>query len=446
MQKADVLIIGAGMAGVAAAHALKDSGLTTIVLEGSSERIGGRIWSSTKWSDCTIDLGASWLTHELINPLTDIVIANGIEVADSELLDFSLRTANGRVLSQAEIADLFVHFLAIYGEVKLNAQKYREEGRKDVAASEEFDRILHARKLDREVEDGVRYLMNFAIEEPNASGLKDLSLYNWDDDYVFVQMALGVFPKGYKQLIDLFADGVDIRMDHVVDRVAYTDDDVTVSTTKHGDFQAAQAIIAVPHAILHHKDIQFSPDLPAWKKQSIENIRPGLSDKFYFRFPHVFWDQDRNLVNRIDDTGQGRWSTWINYYKYTQKPVIFAFNRDEYALQLEQMTDEQILAEAMPILRKAYPQARVPEPEAIQRSHWGTSPLSRGTLTHIPPGSHSADYTNIGKPWRSLRFAGDSTVAEFPGLAMAAYMSGVREASRVRRHAGVLKPIRRRAK
>lgn len=442
MQEADVLIIGAGMAGVSAANALRDSGLTTIVLEGNPDRIGGRIFSSNQWKDATIDLGASWITHELMNPLTDIAIANGIEISQSELLDFSLRTAAGHKLSEDDIARLFALYLEIYGEVKLNAEQYMEEGKPDSRASEEFARVLKKRKLSRDDENGVKFLFNFAIEEPNASGLDDLSLFHWDDDYVFLQLALGVFPKGYRQLVDVLAEGIDIRKDHVVSSVTYTEKDVTVSTN-HGDFHASQAIIAVPHAVLHNNVIKFSPDLPAWKRDAIRNIHPGVSDKFYFRFPSVFWDQEPHLVNRIDDTGEGQWSTWINYYKYTKKPIIFAFNRNDYAKKLEQMTDEQVVAEAMPILRRAYPSSRVPEPEDIQRSSWFSNPFSQGTLSHVPPGSSGADYTNIGRPWGSLRFAGDSTVAEYPGLVMAAFLSGVREANRVRRHAGVLKPHRR---
>jgi Monoamine oxidase len=442
MQETDVVIIGAGMAGVSAANTLRDSGLTTIVLEGSPGRIGGRILSSDKWKGATIDLGASWITHELVNPLTDIAIVNGIDITQSELLYFSLRTADGRKLSEKEIAGLFALYLDVYGEVKLNAEGYREQGKADICASEEFARVLKRRKLSRDVQNGVKFLLNFAIEEPNASGLEDLSLYHWDDDYVFLQLALGVFPKGYRQLVDVLAEGIDIRKDHVVSGVAYTEKDVTVSTN-HGDFHAAQAIIAVPHAVLHNRDIAFSPDLPAWKTQAIDNIHPGLSDKFYFRFPSVFWDEEPHLVNRIDDTGEGKWSTWVNYYKYTNQPIIFAFNRNEHAKKLEQMTDEQVVAEAMPILRRAYPSCRVPEPEDIQRSFWGSGQFSKGTLAHVPPGSSGADYTNIGKPWRTLRFAGDATVPQYAGLVMAAYLSGVREGHRVRRNAGVLKPVRR---
>jgi len=443
MQEANVLIIGAGMAGVSAADALRDTGLKTIVLEGNAHRIGGRILSSGHWPDAHIDLGASWITHELFNPLVKVAADNHIEIAPSELLDLSLRTADGRKMAEEEIEQLFALFLDMYAEVKLNAESYREEGKADPPASEEWQRVLADRHLSPEVENGIRFFMNFAIEEPNNSPLTDLSLYNWDDDAIFLQVAMGVFPKGYRQLVDVFAKGIDIRMDHLVRKIAYTGSDVTVSTAGHGDFHAAQAIITLPHAILRRKDVVFEPELPAWKRGWIDRLHSGLSDKFYFRFESVFWDEDPHLVNRIDDSGKGAWSTWINYFKYTGQPVIFAFNRNEHAARLEAMPDDEVIAEGLAILQRAYPDKPLPKLVGFQRSKWGSNPFSRGVLAYTPPGAANEDYANLGKPWRSLRFAGDSTVPEYHGLVMAAYLSGLREARRVRRHAGVLKPSRR---
>ena len=95
---ADVLIIGAGMAGVSAASALRASGINPIIIEGRSDRIGGRIWTSFKWSDAPVDLGASWLTHETINPLAKLAAESGITTAPSNLLNFTLSEADGEIL------------------------------------------------------------------------------------------------------------------------------------------------------------------------------------------------------------------------------------------------------------------------------------------------------------------------------------------------------------
>src|SRR4051794_2750514 len=64
--QADVIVIGAGMAGVSAAWALGPH-KHVIVLEGRPDRVRGRIWTNRTWADEPVDLGASWLTHETIN-------------------------------------------------------------------------------------------------------------------------------------------------------------------------------------------------------------------------------------------------------------------------------------------------------------------------------------------------------------------------------------------
>src|SRR5215471_634111 len=56
----DVAIIGAGAAGLGAAHALKDSGLSVIVLE-ARDRVGGRAWTVQASPEVTFDVGCGWL-------------------------------------------------------------------------------------------------------------------------------------------------------------------------------------------------------------------------------------------------------------------------------------------------------------------------------------------------------------------------------------------------
>ena len=68
---ADVIIIGAGIAGLAAANSFEDSGISYLLLEGT-ERIGGRMHSFL-WQNTTIELGANWITGDNEkNPIWDI--------------------------------------------------------------------------------------------------------------------------------------------------------------------------------------------------------------------------------------------------------------------------------------------------------------------------------------------------------------------------------------
>jgi monoamine oxidase len=426
---ADVLIIGAGMSGAAAGWALQSAGIRPMLLEGRPDRIGGRIWTSYAWADAPVDLGASWLTHRTINPLATIASQQGIRTVPSDLLNLTLSEPDGRILPQEEVDEVFSIYSATYAGVKTISAERMAARLPDIPASRAFETIFAYEKLSPQMLQKVGFFLNYTIKEPNAAPLRDLSLNYWDDDYVFVQLYTDVFPNGYVQLVNYLARGLDIRLNHKVSEIAYGPEGVTVATNQ-GSFQAPYAIVTLPHAILHRDAVTFAPDLPAWKRGAIRRLHTGLSDKFYLRFPRLFWDPEPNTLGRIAETSESHWSTWLNFYKYTGIPMLMVFNRDEYAHRLEGMSDTQVIDAAMAVLRKQYG-SRIPDPVGMQRSAWAMDPFARGTLPHVPPGASGADYELMGQPVGSLRFAGDATNADFPGLAMGAFLSGVREAGQV---------------
>jgi len=431
MENTDVIIIGAGSAGITAAHTLSGK-LDTIILEANADRIGGRVYSSLTWPDETCDLGASWITHELINPLTDFVEKHHIKVVQSELLNFGLRDAQGKPLSDDEIAALFALFEEIYVAVKEEAEEREGNGEVDCAASDAFERAIASRNLSRDEELGVRYFLNYSVAEPNASDVDKLSLYRWDDDLIFAQAALAVFPNGYVEIFEKMAKDLDIRMNHVVTEICRDRDGVTVRTSNGNEFRASYAIVTLPHGVLKHGvnegSLKFEPALPQRKVDAINRLETGLSDKFYFRFDECFWEKDKDMVNLVDPDGNGAWSTWINFYRYTGRNVLACFNRTEHAKRLQSMSDDAVIDEAMQVITRVYGPRSRPQ---MQRSHWGTDPFSRGTLAYVPPGASSDDFTMLGLPTGRICFAGDSTVAAYHGTVFAAYLSGVREATRI---------------
>ncbi len=426
---ADVLIIGAGMAGVSAASALRASGINPIIIEGRSDRIGGRIWTSFKWSDAPVDLGASWLTHETINPLAKLAAESGITTAPSNLLNFTLSEADGEILPETEVESLFGLYESTYAEVKLMAEQRIAQRLPDLPASDAFEKVIARSRLSPTVMRRLGYFLNYGIKEPNATTLCDLSLKYWDDDLVFVMLYTSVFPRGYVQLVNHLAAGLDIRMGHVVSDIVYGPHGVTV-VTNQGEFNAPYAVVTLPHGVLRSGSVAFTPELPAWKQAAIERLHTGVSDKTYIRFPSVFWNPQPDSLGRIAETSESRWSTWINFYKYEKVPLLMSFNHDKYALQLESMSETQVMDAAMTVLRKQYGRT-IPDPLGIQRSRWGADPFAHGTIAHVPPGATSDDYELMGMPVGPLGFAGDSTTSLYPTLVFGAYLTGQREGARI---------------
>ncbi|HVR37865.1 MAG TPA: FAD-dependent oxidoreductase [Thermoanaerobaculia bacterium] len=431
-RRADVLVIGAGMAGVTAAQSLRqfDEDLEVIVLEGRPDRIGGRIWSSYEWPEAPIDLGASWVSHLTINPLGAVAKENGIELCDSDLFNIHLTQGNGRALTEKETNATMMRFFGVYAEVKCRAEERRESGKRDIDAGREFARALDKLKLPKQKRRNVEFFLNMSVADANGADLDQLSLYEWDDHYVEIMLEAAVVPQGYVKILDAMAEGLDIRLDHAVSRICYDKKGVTVETN-HGKFRAAYAVVTLPHPVLASDAVEFSPRLPDWKRKAIRNVGVGLADKFWFLFKKCWWKWDKDFLGRVDEKGEGRWSTWLNFHHYKKDlPLLMCFNRTEHALALEKMTDDEVIDEALEVLRNAYGSS-VPRPLRMKRSMWHADPFARGTIPNIPVGSSTSVYNTLGRPVGRLRFAGDSTIREFNGLVFGAFLSGAREAGKL---------------
>lgn len=435
---ADVIVIGAGMAGISAAAHLHPH-RRVIVLEGRRERIGGRIWTSYAWPDEPVDLGASWLTHEQVNPLRRIVDAAGIRLITSQLTNLAL-FEDGTRLPDSVVSHLEDTFAGIVVQMKLIGAQRLALGQPDIPASQAFDAVVSKMSFDSVTRRRINYFASHVFQEAQAAPLSALSTFELGEDGVTLQglTTASIIPEGYAQLVHLFAQGLDIRLGHVVDTIAYGKNGVAVTLEDGRTLRAKYAVVTLPLGVLKAGSVTFIPDLPRWKRRSIDRLGFGSTEKTYLRFPRAFWPIDKDGVDRVAETPEGRWSAWFNFHKYTVgpngepgKPTLLSFNHAPYGTQLEHMSDAQVLDAAYTALRNQYKDKAL-RPIAIQRSHWATDRFARGVIPNKPPGATDADFRALGAPVANrLFFAGDSTTDLFFGFVLGAYQTGIREATRI---------------
>ncbi|MGQ0805350.1 MAG: FAD-dependent oxidoreductase [Actinomycetota bacterium] len=341
---ARVVVIGAGVAGLAAGRALQREGYDVVVVEGR-DRIGGRVWTDRSLG-APLDLGASWIHESDGNPITELARKAGAATAVTDYDNAVAYEANGRPLSgraQAAYDDLL-------REVLRDAAALGEALDADTSLQRGIDGVVADLELDTADRVGLEYALNVEIEHDYAADAAELSLWWWDEGESLAGDDL-VFPRnGYGRVARYLAADLDVLLSHVVERIEYGDG-VTV-VTDQGPVPAEHVVVTLPLGVLQAGRVGFVPELPQPKRIAIGRLGMGLLDKVYLRFAEVFWDDDVEFIGRVGPKGE--WADWLNIAFYTDEPVLMAFNAGSFARSVEQLSDDQVVAAALAVLRRIY--------------------------------------------------------------------------------------------
>lgn len=417
-----ILVIGAGLAGLAAALELKRYGHEVVVVD-ARDRIGGRIWTSTKWPDVPLDLGASWIHGVRGNPLTELaddIQATRLTTSYARAITYS---TSGQVLSESEIDGL-----AQLREQLLRAVRTAQKRDPDVSVRQATEQLTQQYPASSEAARMINFVLSGEIEHEYSGSAAQLSAHWYDSDKAFEGNDV-LFEQGFRVITDYLARDIQVVLGQVVKQIDWDQSQVRVLTQK-AEYTADCVVVTLPLGVLQGKSVRFTPELPAEKRNAIEKLGMGVLNKCYLRFSDAFWPDDVDWLEYIS-AEHGQWTEWVSLKRVANMPILLGFNAADYGREIEALSDQQIVASAMRTLKIVFG-ARIPEPVDYQITRWATDPFALGSYSYNALGSTPAMRSVLAKPLSNrLFFAGEASHKDYFGTAHGAYLSGLRAAKEI---------------
>ncbi|TAE03287.1 MAG: FAD-dependent oxidoreductase [Bacteroidetes bacterium] len=416
-----VLVVGAGISGLAAAKTLKEKGYKVIVLE-SRDRTGGRMWTD-KSLGFPFDMGAAWIHGpDGKNPITAIAKKAGCKTFLTDDDKTEVYDENGKEISdnkldryENEYEKLTEKIESKFEDLPLEQDISLDKAVKDLFPKYNNDLLM-------------QYMLSAYSEFDAGGALDKLSAKNWQNDSMFPGEDVLV-SSGYEGVIKEMEKGLDIRLNQVVSKIEYDETGVTVSTNK-GNFDADYAIITLPLGVLKKNVVSFDPPLPNSKVKAIEKVGMGNINKVALVFEKSFWD---NKVQYYGYTSPvlGMYNYFLNTRTFSDVNCLVTFGLGQYGLAMESQTNKQIQDDIMKILKKIFGNS-IPNPKKMLITRWNSDKFSYGAYSYNAIGSDKNDYKELGKDLLNrVFFAGEHTSPEYRATVHGAYLSGIREAEKI---------------
>lgn len=426
----DVIVIGAGFAGLTAARDLAQEGKSVLIVE-ARDRIGGRTWyRSFADTDFPVEFGGNWIDIEGNAALMAEVERYGVGIDRSpvsenyvSILDGVLSheqcpiTADDRRVLQRFVEETAKNVARVNSHVPLDAQDVQDL---DISVEEYFDRFDMSVTLKE-------YMGAFVRQETGChlSQISALHLMSWIPLLNNNPLAIGDIPthRFANGTIDLQQrmledSGAEIRLSTPVAAIVQGVGTVDVRAESGETFRARSAVVAIPLNCM--KDVVFEPPLSADKAAGVAIAQSGAARKL--------WALTTGLPNKV--VGVGEHDAPIDVF-FTDYPadetdlggdLIVGFNTQERVLDILDRDDVE------QALRLYVPDASVLK---VDGHDWVADPYAKGTWCAAPPGLLSRYATALEANEGRVVFAGSDIAHAFRGWMEGAIATGGVAARRV---------------
>ncbi len=404
MADPDVIIIGAGAAGLGAARRLNEAGVAVRVIEGRN-RVGGRAFTARELSGLPIELGCAWLHSANVNDLTGLALQSGLTV-DKTTPPWR-NQLDGIGFAAADQAEFHAVLEGLF-------ERIHEAG--GAEADQPADRLL---------DHGSRWnpLLHAISTYMNGVELDRLSVrdfHNYRDTGVNWRIA-----EGYSSLMTALAAGIDVTLECPASLVDHAGPQVRVETLR-GNLRARAVIVTASTGVLTGGSLRFHPALPD-KAGAAAALPLGLADKVFLRLDGAEeFPKDSHLYGAVDRAGTGTY-----HLRPLGRPLIEAFFGGQCARDLEAGGDAAFADFAIGELASLLGEGIRKRLHPVAMTAWERDPFARGSYSHALPGHADARLTLAAPVDGRVFFAGEACMVHDFSTAHGAYRSGLAAADAV---------------
>jgi monoamine oxidase len=418
MSDVDVVVIGAGAAGLAAASSLRQAGRSALVLEASG-RAGGRAWTThpSELGGVWFDMGAVWLHAAEHNPLVPIAQARGQRLLRSDDLRQERTFIGSRLATEGELAD----YEAAWPRFARAAESLLRPGLPDPPLS----------AVAPSLPDDPWAVTIEAWEGPviDAADAERLSLADW---HANVLNGSNLVPEGgIGAFIARLTEGLNVHFNTPARRVRWSGP-VEIETD-NGTLRALSCIVTVSTGVLAAGGIMFDPPLPPTVQDCLHGLPMGLAMKVALRATR----SDRlelplhcSVDHRVEHSGEPLmpFQCWPYGRDYVQGWI-----GGSTAWDLARAGDAAAVDFALSELRRIFGGRvdRLFSGGAHLVTRWDADPFVRGAYAYALPGFAGARAQLAGPlAGGRLLFAGEACNTPYGGTLGGAWLSGVQAAER----------------
>ncbi len=408
------IVLGAGMAGLAAARALKDAGEAVVILEAKG-RLGGRTYTNRDFANHPVEFGAEFIHGEYAKTW-DYVKFLGLDTLHWKKTDDSMvRLENDAWLTMSEARSQFPDFDLTRSWLLPEVDPLPNEDWRSYLVRIGFDNIqlrYVARSFANACGESMRFISATAALETIRNRQDGM------DDYRILS--------GYDSIVNHLAQGLEIHLDDPVLSVDWSlDQGVRVKSLDGCVYQADSLVITVPLGVLQHGAITFTPELPELKQTALRGLRMGPVIKMMYRLNQA--PVEPGIMAIYSKYNPPMW--WSPSYGFSSNEHVWsAFVSGDQCMELLNQGEQAALKQGLHSLRLELKRPDLDFSDA-HLENWPDDPYTQGGYSYVLPG-HEDARAKLASPTPPLFWAGEATANEHQAATVhGALLSGERAAA-----------------